>query len=158
MTRLRLTLAALAAAALLCSTAAQAEIVIDLTPPGDIEMTGPADTKGKVPVDTDAGGATRSSVGDSYMPDTQPTLQTRHFGAQSNLACSVAEQPGSLKVINEGLEPLPPGTRIKWQVKGSPQRGFFALIRRLEIGETLMAEGIVGEGAASGADCLARVI
>ncbi len=158
MTRLKLILAALAATTMLMASAVHAETVIDLTPPGDIQMTGPAATEETALAGNDGDGTTRSSVGDSYVPDMQPTLQTRHFGTQSNLVCSVAEQPDSLKVINEGLEPLPPGTRVKWQVKGSSLRGFFALITELQIGETLVAEGIVGEGATGGADCLARVI
>lgn len=102
-----------------------------------------------------------SSDGDSYSSsesDTQPTLQTRHFGPRAELSCRVADTSNDLIVVNHSPEPLPPGTRIKWQLKGEGKRGFFALIGPLGGGETLVADDVIEGDAPVGADCAARII
>lgn len=102
----------------------------------------------------------RSSSSDSYTPpevDAQPSLQTMHFGSAS-LACKVASTAHDLVLINEGLEPLPPGTRIKWQLKNEGKRGFFAIIGELGGGESLVADGVLDGGARTDDICVARVI
>lgn len=124
-----------------------------LAPPIDIS-TGPTD----LPEDTRPAEqvASRSSSSSSDYPE--PVLQTRHFGLQVELACAVASQPNAIEVINRSAENLPPGTRIKWQLKGEGKVGYFALIGPLAGGATLVADNVLPGGASSGAACVARVI
>ena len=96
----------------------------------------------------------------SYLPpevDARPGLQTMHFGTAS-LACKVASSSKDLVLINQGLETLPPGTRVKWQLTQDGKRGFFAIIGELGGGETLVADGVLDGEAGSDAACVARVI
>lgn len=107
-----------------------------------------------------SGSRSGSSGTDSYSPaevDTKPSLQTMHFGSAS-LACKVASTANDLVLINQGLEPLPPGTRIKWQLKNEGKRGFFAIIGELGGGESLVADGVLDGGARADDICIARVI
>ena len=90
--------------------------------------------------------------------DTQPTLQTRHFGARAEITCRVAGTPNDLVVINASADPLPSGTRIKWQLKGAGKFGFFALLNELPSGESLIADDVVAGDTALGANCVAKVI
>ena len=80
-----------------------------------------------------------------------------HFGSVT-LACTVASSARDLVVVNEGLETLPPGTRIKWQLKNEGTRGFFAIIGELGGGESLVADGVLDGGAQPDDTCVARVI
>lgn len=139
-----------------------------LAPPDITAGTGPSDTG---PSDTgprDTGAETmprqasrsgNSSGGGDYSPaevDVQPGLQTMHFGGAS-LTCKVASTH-DLVVVNQSLEPLPAGTRIKWQLKKEGKRGFFAIIGELGGGETLVADGVLDGAAGSDEVCIARVI
>ncbi len=108
---------------------------------------------------TDSSGS-GSSSSDSYSSpemDSKPSLQTMHFGS-ANLACKVASTATDLVLINQGLEPLPPGTRIKWQLKNERRRGFFAIIGELGGGESLVADDVIEGGARTDDVCIARVI
>lgn len=121
-----------------------------LTPP--IDDTGPTDLPDDAKPDKDV---SRSSSSSDYP---EPVLQTRHFGLQVELSCNVATQPNAIEVINHSAENLPPGTRIKWQLKGEGKVGYFALIGPLAGGETLVADNVLPGGANSAAACVARVI
>lgn len=105
-------------------------------------------------------GGSGSDATASYQPaevDARPGLQTMHFGSVS-LACKVASTSKDLVLINQGLEPLPPGTRIKWQLTQDGKRGFFAIIGELGGGESLVADGVLDGEARSDAACVARAI
>jgi hypothetical protein len=113
---------------------------------------------GSVPAD---GGRASSRQSESYDPaevDMQPTLQTRHFGASYDLTCQVASNTSDLVVINHSPDPLPPGTRIKWQLKTEGKRGFFAINGELGGGQTLVAGNVLDGADAPSAECVARVI
>ena len=156
MKRLRIAAVAAMLALIAVPAVVMADEVLPLLPHTGNEVNPP-----KLSKTDQAPAEPRGSDGSDHSPsevDVQPTLQTRHFGGQVELICTVATTPGSLKVINQGNEPLPPGTRIKWQVKNPPLRGFFALIGQLDAGDTLIADGIVDGDVPVGADCLARVI
>ena len=94
----------------------------------------------------------------SSEPDVQPTLQTRHFGLNVELSCAVAGTPNAIVVVNHSAEDLPPGTRIKWQLKSAGKRGFFALLNPLPGGDTLVADNVLDGGADQSVACVARVI
>jgi hypothetical protein len=166
---------ALAALALLPSPVF-AEEVIDLTPP----TLAPEAPKGEVPKaeepKADDSSQTRiaepprdqpaspplmtnsSDSSSSHEVDSQPMLQTRHFGAQIELECAVARTPSDLLLVNRGFDPLPPGTRIKWQLKGAGLVGYFAIIGELEPGQTLVADNVVNGAADRNSACVARAI
>lgn len=148
-------------AALMC-VPALADPVTELPPGGGltppIDSTGPTDNTGPTELPDDAKpdkGISQSSSSSDYP---EPVLQTRHFGLQVELSCTVASQPNAIEVINHSAENLPPGTRIKWQLKSEGKVGYFALIGPLAGGETLVADNVLPGGASSGADCVARVI
>lgn len=137
---------------------------------GSVEIITPGGSSSLVPPTTDGMGVESlprrtgsGSQGDatvSYSPaeiDARPSLQTMHFGGAS-LACKVASTANDLVLINQGLEPLPPGTRIKWQLKNEGKRGFFAIIGELGGGESLVADGVLDGGARTDDVCVARVI
>ena len=126
-----------------------------LTPP--ITSTEPTETK---PVDPPRSENSSSSSDSSDPPvevDVQPGLQTRHFGS-ATLSCRVASSSTDLVVINRSLEPLPPGTRIKWQLKNERKRGYFAIIGELGGGESLVADNVLDGQAGQDDICIARVI
>lgn len=166
MTRIRPIAGAVLATLLALPSLALAASVLDLTPPdGGLTDTKPVDTEfvGQLSVGSgsDGGGDSGDSSDSSGWPaqvDTQPTLQTRHFGARAELTCRVAGTPNDLVVINASAEPLPSGTRIKWQLKGAGKFGFFALLNELPSGESLIADDVVAGNADLGANCVARVI
>ncbi len=116
-----------------------------LFPPGTVEPGVVATT------------ASTSSGGDGDS-DYEPPLQTRHFGLNVQLSCTVSGTPNAIVVVNHSAEALPPGTRIKWQLKSEGKRGFFALLRPLAGGETLVADNVLDSAASEAADCVARVI
>ena len=129
---------------------------VELLHPGDglkppIDKTGPADVSSK-PSPSRAGGSSSSDY-----PE-EPALQSRHFGQQAALSCAVASKPNAIEVINTSSEDLPPGTRIKWQLKGEGQVGFFALLRPLSGGETLVADNVLQATPSPSAPCVARVL
>lgn len=143
---------------------AHADTVVDLTPPltGDTSIRpGPDETRTTGSEETtpvpemkakrESGG---SGSSETYEP---PTLQTRHFGFQVELSCKVSGQPGSLELVNLSSEPLPPGTRVKWQFRKDRLAGFFAITGPWGAGRRLVAEGILGDSEPKG-DCIARVI
>jgi hypothetical protein len=126
-------------------------------------LTGPSaelydevDTISTGPADFSSSEASVTGPAAEWPFDNQPSLQTRHFGQQAELTCTVAETPGAIVVINQGPEPLPAGTRIKWQLPG--QRGFFALLGPLGAGETLVADNVLASAADLASACAARVI
>lgn len=116
------------------------------TPPLE---TGPSNTGGE------RGSA--NSYSGSEIRDVQPGLQTMHFGGVT-LACRVGSGARDLVVVNESLEPLPSGTRIKWQLKKEGTRGFFAIIGELAGGESLVADNVLDGNARKDDVCIARVI
>jgi len=141
--------------------------VLPLDPGGGlppIDGTGPATGTGPTDALTPPGPANpgpsgNSDGGDSssdYIPE--PTLQTRHFGLNVTLSCAVAGKANAIVVVNQSAEDLPPGTRIKWQLKSEGKRGFFALLRPLPSGETLVADNVLDGAADTTAACVARVI
>lgn len=150
---------------LLLTSVALADRVEVITPGGNTSLvppgsagTGPSDM-GADTLPADRSTASSGS-GNSYSPaefDVQPGLQTRHFGGV-NLSCRVASSSRDLVVINQSLEPLPPGTRIKWQLKKEGTRGFFAIIGELGGGESLVADDVLDSEAGQDDVCVARVI
>jgi len=165
MTRIRPIAGAVLATLMTFPSLALAAPVLDLTPPdGGLTDTKPVDAEfvgqlsGGSGSDGGGDGDSSDSSGWPAQVDTQPTLQTRHFGAQAQLDCKVAGTPNDLVVINASAEPLPSGTRIKWQLKGAGKSGFFALLTELPSGESLIADDVVAGDADTGANCVARVI
>ena len=147
-------LAGLLLATLLCVPAFADEV--ELLPPGgglDPTKTEPVDDAPKTPTKS----SSRSSSSSSDYTE-EPGLQARHFGLQVALSCSVANRPNSLEVVNTSNEDLPPGTRIKWQLKSEGQFGFFALLGTLEGGKTLVADNVLSSTPAQSAPCVARVL
>ena len=125
------------------------------TPP-DVS-TGPTDLVSPPPrTGRDNSGSSDSSSSSSDV-DTQPGLQTMHF-ASVTLACKVASSSTDLVVINQSPEPLPPGTRIKWQLKHEGKRGYFAITGELGGGKTLVADNVLDGEAGKDEVCVARVI
>ncbi len=156
---------ALAALTILPSHSMGAE-VIDLTPPRLMP-----DAPGIAPGDSAAAGESRLSFaptpareqyagdgGSSDSVELQPMLPTRHFGAQVTLSCAVADTPNDLVLVNRGLDPLPAGTRIKWQIRSAGLVGYFAIIGPLGPGEKLVADDVVAGQPDGGASCVARAI
>jgi hypothetical protein len=144
---------------LLLTPVALADRVEVITPGGgEASLTGPGTgAAGTRPAGRATGG---SGGGSSYSPaefDVQPGLQTRHFGGVS-LSCKVASSARDLVVINQSAEPLPPGTRIKWQLRNERKRGFFAIIGELGGGESLVADDVLDGQARQDDICIARVI
>lgn len=149
-------LAGLLLATLLCVPAFADEV--EPLPPGGglspIDQTGPSDETGPTDIPTPS---SRSSSSSSDYTE-EPGLQARHFGLQVALSCSVANRPNSIEVVNTSTEDLPPGTRIKWQLKSEGQVGFFALLGTLGGGQTLVADNVLQGAAAQSAPCVARVL
>lgn len=160
--------AALVVLAMLVASPGYADAVRDLTPlnPG---LSG--DTPTDVSVDTGLTGDDTPPTGrDTPSPRTShssssdddviqpPEFQTRHFGAQIVLSCSAGDAPGSLIVVNQSDEPLPPGTRIKWQFRQTKAKGYFALLGNLRPGGTLVADDVMRNGQVASGDCMARVL
>jgi len=146
---------------LLLTPVALADRVEVITPGGNASLTPP--TTGTQPRDVGVKQLPRTtggtgSVGDPPIEvDAQPGLQTMHFGGVS-LACKVGSSSTALVVINQSLEPLPPGTRIKWQLKSEGKRGYFAIIGELGGGESLVADDVLDGQATKDDICIARVI
>lgn len=149
MKRLRLLAGALLATLMIVSAAPAAQVELIL-PGGDTKTTetGPVDT-----VPRDEPQAKREK------PDRpEPVLQTRHFGSMIELTCTVGDRPDAIVVVNLSEEPLPKGTRIKWQLDTDGLQGFFRLLGELEGGGTLVADNVLTTRVKDGASCVARVI
>jgi hypothetical protein len=84
-----------------------------------------------------------------------PSLQTRMFETQALVRCKVEET--DLLFANVGTDAIAAGTTIRWQVKGSGQRGYFNLGQPLGAGHSLRARGALGEDGA-GDRCTARAV
>jgi hypothetical protein len=119
--------------------------------------TGPRDESTTTLPRTTASSSDRTSYSPAEFEPLQPGLQTRHFGGVT-LSCKVASTSTDLVVVNDSLEPLPPGTRIKWQLRNEGTRGFFAIIGELGGGESLVADGVLDGRAGQDETCVARVI
>jgi hypothetical protein len=162
MNRLRPLASAVLATLMLIPTSL-AEDVLPLDPGGGlppINETGPAGGTELVPPPSrpsPSGQHEDSGSSESDYTD-EPPLQTRHFGLQVALSCTVAPTPNALVVVNQSAEELPPGTRIKWQIRSEGKVGFFALLGPLSGGETLIADNVLDDAADKGAECIARVI
>jgi len=148
---------------LLLAPLASADEVEVITPGGHADLappdvsTGPSDLVRAEPRIANGNSGSSESSHSSSDVDTQPGLQTMHFGAIT-LACKVASSSTDLVVINQSLEPLPPGTRIKWQLKHEGKRGYFAITGELGGGKTLVADDVLDGKAAKDEVCIARVI
>ena len=148
---------------LLLTPVALADRVEVITPGGNAGLAPPSTATGPrdATVDTlphdggSTGNATSYSGADAR--EAQPGLQTMHFGGAS-IACKVGATTRDLVVVNESLEALPSGTRIKWQLKKEGTRGFFAIIGELAGGESLIADGVLDGNAGTDDICIARVI
>ncbi len=160
MKRLRPFVGAALATLMLFAGPASAAAVLPLPPGGGlappISGTGPSDLGPTKPNDAKVIASTSQGSSSDYVEE--PVLQTRHFALQVNLSCEVANAPNAIVVVNHSAEELPPGTRIKWQVKSAGQKGFFALLGPLGGGQTLVADNVLQGSADKGAECIARVI
>jgi len=145
-------LAGVVFAILMCVPAIAAEVV-PLAPGGGlpIDKTEIVDSTPKSPTRVE-----RSSSSSDYVEE--PALQARHFGLQVAVDCAGASQPNAIVVVNKSAEELPPGTRIKWQLKSEGQVGFFALLGPLAGGQTLVADNVLPGAAPQSAPCSARVL
>lgn len=88
--------------------------------------------------------------------EAQPSLQTRMFETQALVRCQV--EANDLLFANVGSDAIAAGTTIRWQVKGSGQRGYFNLDQPLGAGHSLRARGALGEMDAEGDRCSARAV
>ncbi|WP_417310790.1 hypothetical protein [Devosia sp.] len=88
--------------------------------------------------------------------DDGPGIQTRYFGTRYDLTCTPAGSAGDLVITNDGLDTVPSGTRIRWQVADTGQRGYFALIGDLKPMESLLADDILSEPVDGSESCSAR--
>jgi hypothetical protein len=129
--------------------------VVDLTPP----LTGDDGTRTTPRDDPDPPLVPENPIHAASSTDDYeaPTLQTRHFGLQIELTCRAASTAGGLELVNKSGEPLPPGTRIKWQFRQDRLSGFFAITGPLGAGRRMVADDILGDRAPGG-ECTARVI
>ena len=84
------------------------------------------------------------------------SLQTRMFGTQALVRCKIED--GDLLFANVGTDAIEAGTTIRWQVKGSGQRGYFDLGQPLDAGNSLRARNALGDAVADGAGCTARAV
>lgn len=149
MNRLRLLAGALLATLMIVSAAPAAQVELIL-PGGDTKTTGTISAES---VPRDEPQARREK-----RDRPEPVLQTRHFGSMIELTCAVGDRPYAIVVINHSDEPLPKGTRIKWQLQSDGLQGFFRLLGELEGGGTLVAENVLSTRVKDGANCVARVI
>jgi len=146
-------LAGLVFATLMCAPALADEV--ELLPPGG-GLNPPIDKT--EPVDSFPRTSNKPSSSSSSDYTEEPGLQARHFGLQVALDCAVASEPNAIVLVNKSAEDLPPGTRIKWQLKGAGQVGFFALIGPLAGGQTLVADNVLQGSASQSTPCVARVL
>ncbi len=86
--------------------------------------------------------------------DVGANFQTRMFESQAVVRCRVDET--DLVIANVGSDSIAAGTTIRWQVKGTGQRGYLDLGTPLDAGHSLRARDALGEPG-SGA-CTARAV
>lgn len=154
-------LASMMLATLLLSVPAIAAEV-EILAPGTTSET-KLDPAASGPMELIAPGSASSSPADEpsrsrSSSSSEPTLQTRHFGSQIELSCAIGDNPRAIVVVNRSQDPLPPGTRIKWQLTTEGLRGFFRLLGTFEGGATLVADNVLDTGVNRSANCVARVI
>lgn len=90
--------------------------------------------------------------GSSEPDDERPGLQTRQFELQVALSCKISGD--DLIIANIGEDSIAAGSTIKWQVKGSGQKGYLAMQSDVFPGKGFKARGVV-EGA-EGDRCSAK--
>jgi len=79
-------------------------------------------------------------------------------GEEILLALECAVTDDGLKLVNRSNVELPPGTKIKWQVKSLHSTGYFALSRALAVGKGASAAGLFTGGIAPDTICAAVVV
>jgi len=152
---LRAIAGAMLATLLIAGSVSAAEVEL-LHPGGGSSDTGPTKSDSGTELTTPRSEPTNSRRSSSSS-DSEPTLQTRHFGSQVELTCAVGDS-AAIVVVNHSADPLPPGTRIKWQLRSEGLQGFFRLLGTLEGGETLVADNVLQTRVSSSAGCTARII
>jgi hypothetical protein len=90
--------------------------------------------------------------GEAEQDDERPGLQTRQFELQVSLSCEVSGD--DLIIANIGMDAVAAGSTIKWQVKGSGQKGYLAMKSDVQPGKGFKARGVVD--GAQGERCSAR--
>ena len=107
-----------------------------------------------------------SAIAPSFRYDERPDVdfgdrgemsakfQTRMFESQALVRCKVDQT--DLVIANVGSGSIEAGTTIRWQVKGSGQRGYLDLGTSLDAGHSLRARDALGEPAAG--TCMARAV
>lgn len=106
-----------------------------------------------------------SAIAPSFRYDERPEVdfgdrgvhvnfQTRMFESQAAVRCKV--DVTDLIIANVGAATIEAGTTIRWQVKGSGQRGYLDLGTALDAGHSLRARDVLGETA--GGACSARAV
>jgi hypothetical protein len=88
--------------------------------------------------------------------EAERSLQTRMFESQALVRCQVEE--ADLLIANVGTDAIEAGTTIRWQVKGSGQRGYFNLTQPLGAGHSVRARDALGEAGLGGDRCSARAV
>ena len=88
--------------------------------------------------------------------EAERSLQTRMFETQALVRCKVED--ADLLIANVGTDAIEAGTTIRWQVKGSGQRGYFSLSQPLGAGQSLRASDALGEAGVDGDRCTARAV
>ena len=84
------------------------------------------------------------------------SLQTRMFESQALVRCKVDD--GDLLIANVGTDAIDAGMTIRWQVKGSGQRGYFNLDQPLDAGSSLRARDALGRSGTGEERCTARAL
>lgn len=88
--------------------------------------------------------------------EARSNFETRMFEAQALVRCKVDET--DLVIANVGTDAIAAGTTIRWQVKGSGQRGYLNLGTTLGAGDSLRARDALGEGIRAMGGCTARAV
>lgn len=88
--------------------------------------------------------------------EVRSNFQTRMFDGQALVRCKVDR--ADLLIANVGTEAIAEGTTIRWQVRGSGQRGYLNLGATLEAGHSLRARDALGAGMDAAGGCTARAV
>lgn len=88
--------------------------------------------------------------------EAERSLQTRMFETQALVRCKI--EAADLLIANVGTDAIEAGTTIRWQVKGSRQRGYFNLTQPLGAGHSVRARDALGEAGVDGDRCSARAV
>ncbi|MBI4921811.1 MAG: hypothetical protein HY834_08675 [Devosia nanyangense] len=92
-----------------------------------------------------------------FFPDDKPAP---HEDVQLAVECSVRDPNGvtdDFWLINVGDAALPPGTRVKFSVPSTGDRGAFLVPRSIEVGQQIRIADLL-HGAESGAPCIAKLL